>query len=151
MDNEIEPQEASEHIQYVAVEPEVEAAVPVAVEPEPAPQPEPTPVPAPASVDTQSRAGMAVSGGAVDDVFASKCVYKNAYSQKSLTVHHVQRRLVELGYHVAGADKDGWYGDLTKSAVEEFQQSINVAVTGIADLSTLEHLFKNDSNVRVNP
>jgi peptidoglycan hydrolase-like protein with peptidoglycan-binding domain len=151
MDNEIEPQEVSEHIQYVAADSNAEAVEPVAVEPETTPQPESTSESAPAFVDVESHAGMAVSGNAVDDVFLSKCVYKNAYSQKSLTVHHVQRRLVELGYHVAGADKDGWYGDLTKSAVEEFQQSIGVAGTGIADLSTLQHLFKNDSNVRVNP
>jgi peptidoglycan hydrolase-like protein with peptidoglycan-binding domain len=151
MDNEIDPQEVSEHIQYVAAEPNTEAveAVAVASEPEPEPQPEPAPTLAP--VDVESRAGMAVSGGAVDDVFVSKCVYKNAYSQKSLTVHHVQRRLVELGYHVAGADKDGWYGDLTKSAVESFQKDLGIAGEGFMTMDTLNHLFKNDANVRVNP
>ena len=35
--------------------------------------------------------------GAVDDVVLSSCIYKNDLNRRSLTVFHVQRRLIELG------------------------------------------------------
>lgn len=91
----------------------------------------------------------AVSGSAVDDVQLSQCVYKNTYSRKSLTVHHVQRRLVEWGYRDAGADKDGWYGDLTMSAVAAFQKANGLDGAGMMNAATLEALFKGDDNVRI--
>jgi peptidoglycan hydrolase-like protein with peptidoglycan-binding domain len=91
----------------------------------------------------------AVSGGAVDEVLLSKCVYRNAFARKSLSVHHVQRRLVEWGYRDAGSDKDGWYGDLTKAAVAAFQKAHGLEGAGIINAATLVALFDGDENVHV--
>jgi hypothetical protein len=92
-----------------------------------------------------------VGANEVDDVFVSKVIYKNIYQKKSLSVHHVQRRLNERGYNKAYLDKDGFYGDLTKSAMEQFQKDNGIEGNGMPDLATLNLLFENDSNVRVMP
>jgi len=95
-------------------------------------------------------AGPAVVGlGEVDDVLLASCVYKNMYARKSLTVHHLQRRLAELGYVEAGLDKDGFYGDRTKQAVNQFQVANKLNASGLMDAVTFELIFKGDPNVRV--
>ena len=71
------------------------------------------------------------------------------YARKSLTVHHLQRRLAELGYGDAAADRDGWYGDLTKAAVESFQGDNKLEATGIIDADTFKRIFAGDPNVLV--
>lgn len=92
----------------------------------------------------------AVVGNAdTDPVYLSKIVYRNIASKKSLSVHHVQRRLNDLGYTDAYADKDGYYGDLTKSAIESFQKDHDLLVTGIVDEGTLAAIFDGDPNVSV--
>lgn len=91
-----------------------------------------------------------VSGGDTDHVFLKQCVFENRYARKSLTIHHVQRRLAELGYPDAAADRDGWYGQLTKSAVQEYQQAHQLAPTGIIDEKTFVSIFAGDPNVTVN-
>lgn len=92
----------------------------------------------------------AVAGNAKKDtVHVSKAVYKNVNAKKSLTVHHIQRRLREWGFDDAYLDRDGWYGDLTKKSVTEFQESKGLPATGVADYDTLVALFENDSNVIV--
>lgn len=48
-----------------------------------------------------------VSGDDVDLVRLSMCVYKNKHARKSLSVHHLQRRLTELGHPSAASDNDG--------------------------------------------
>lgn len=90
-----------------------------------------------------------VGNGETDDVLLSKCIYKNVYSRKSLTVHHVQRRLVELGYRDAGTDKDGWYGDFTKHAVSELQTDLGIEGDGTMDAETFAAIFDGDHNVTV--
>ena len=91
-----------------------------------------------------------VGKGPRDVVYADRCVYKNPATRKSLTVHHLQRRLGELGYAEAASDKDGWYGDLTVSAVKAWQKDKGRAVTGlIADAFELAALFEGDPNVEV--
>jgi len=121
---------------------------PVAVvEPEPAVAVEPVPEPKPSKPKASTRA--AVSGGDKDDVFLANCVYKNVYARKSLTVHHVQRRLVELGYNEAYADRDGWLGDLTKAAIVKFQGDKGLNATGSMDADTFTKLFDGDDNVNV--
>jgi hypothetical protein len=95
-------------------------------------------------------AGEAVVGnGVVDVVKLSAVVYKNLYAKKSLSVHHLQRRLSELGYPEAFQDKDGWFGDKTKLALAKFQQDNNVGSNGNPDLATLKKLFAGDPNVEV--
>jgi murein L,D-transpeptidase YcbB/YkuD len=95
-------------------------------------------------------AGDAVVGnGVVDDVLVKAMIYKNIHARKSLSIHHLQRRLVELGYAAAGSDKDGYYGDATVGAVAAFQAKEGIEGNGIADGATLEAIFKGDPNVRV--
>jgi hypothetical protein len=119
-----------------------ELAVP---EPEPEPEPKPTVVPAAKAAPVPH----VVGSGDHDEVFLNRCVYKNVYARKSLTVHHLQRRLGELGYGDAMADRDGWYGDLTKESVKQFQGDNKLEDTGIMDATTFERVFAGDPNVKV--
>jgi peptidoglycan hydrolase-like protein with peptidoglycan-binding domain len=101
-----------------------------------------------AMVDLPEPAGPAVvSDGLVDPVYLSKAVYRNTLARKSLTVHHLQRRLNELGYSVAYADKDGWYGDGTQIAIDSFRADKKIEATGQIDKETFLAIFKNDPNV----
>lgn len=107
------------------------------------------PAPATKSAPVPAAVNAVVSGGATDAVHLSKCIYKNAFARKSLTVHHVQRRLVELGYKVADSDKDGWYGDMTKLAVSQFQVDNGTEGDGTMNAATFTDLFAGDHNVTV--
>jgi peptidoglycan hydrolase-like protein with peptidoglycan-binding domain len=141
-----------------AVEPE---AVP-ALEPEPvvvtqdvpvevaaAPEAAPAPAPKPKKVAARSGVGIVVSGGDSDDVRLDACVFKNMFARKSLSIHHVQRKLAELGYRDAVSDKDGWYGDLTKLAVAAFQKANNLGDSGVLDAATLHALFADEPFINV--
>lgn len=127
----------------VVEEPVVVAEEPVAVIEEPAKVSKPT------RGGTPSPVRHVVSGNDTDDVYLDKCVYKNKYARKSLTVHHVQRRLVELGYRDAGSDKDGWYGDLTQMSIATFQKDRSFAGEGCMNSETFVALFEGDQNVTV--
>jgi peptidoglycan hydrolase-like protein with peptidoglycan-binding domain len=69
--------------------------------------------------------------------------------RRSLTVHHIQRRLKEWGFRDAFSERDGLYGDLTKKSVTEFQESLGLEVTGMMDAETMTRLFEGDTNVTV--
>lgn len=129
---------AEEEVQAPDVEPEQEIAE------EPTPEPTPEPV-----VAQQPQASQAVSGEDVDDVMLANCVYKNVYARKSLTVHHLQRRLIELGYKDADADKDGWLGDETVASIKKFQADKGMDVTGSVDADTFIKIFEGDVHVNV--
>jgi peptidoglycan hydrolase-like protein with peptidoglycan-binding domain len=88
-----------------------------------------------------------VSDGLVDSVYLSKAIYRNNLARKSLTVHHLQRRLNELGYSVAYGDKDGWYGDGTQMAIDSFRADRKIKATGQIDKKTFLAIFENDPNV----
>jgi peptidoglycan hydrolase-like protein with peptidoglycan-binding domain len=118
----------------------------VEVEPEQVIVEEPMPEPV---VVEQPQASHAVSGEDVDDVILANCVYKNVYARKSLTVHHLQRRLIELGYKDADADKDGWLGDETVASIKDFQADKGMDVTGSVDADTFMKIFEGDVHVRV--
>lgn len=94
-----------------------------------------------------SEPGQAVTGD-VDEVLVSKCLYK-AVERKSLSVHHLQRRLAECGHRVVLKDRDGWLADNTVKGLRDFQAAQGLKVTGDADLATLQALFANDPNVVV--
>jgi peptidoglycan hydrolase-like protein with peptidoglycan-binding domain len=96
-----------------------------------------------------SSPGAAVSGNDVDQVLLSSCVFKNKFARKSLSIHHVQRRLTELGYAEAATDNDGWYGDDTAAAVAKFQAAEGLEATGAMDMATLNAMFHDDPNVVV--
>jgi peptidoglycan hydrolase-like protein with peptidoglycan-binding domain len=108
----------------------------------PKPKAKPKPPPAP-------RATAVVGGGEQDDVLLSKMVKDNLKGRKSLSVHHLQRRLTELGYGEAGADIDGRYGQLTEVAVAKFQKDRDLDETGAVDAETLKAIFEGDPNCRV--
>ena len=127
---------------------EVEEPKPVAVE-----EPEPEPVVVlevePIPVVAKPAEKHVVGTGDTDDVYLAKCVYKNIYERKSLTIHHLQRRLEELGYKDVVGDKDGWLGELTMMSVEKFQQDKGLAATGKVDADTFSKIFEGDTNVNV--
>jgi peptidoglycan hydrolase-like protein with peptidoglycan-binding domain len=125
---------------------EVEEPKPVVVE---EPKPEPVPVVEPTPVVAKPTANHVVGNGDADDVYLAKCVYKNIYERKSLTIHHLQRRLEELGYNDVVGDKDGWLGELTMMSVEKFQKDKGLAATGKIDADTFRKIFEGDSNVNV--
>ena len=119
------------------------------VAPAPEPTPEPTPEPAPRKRAVKSGVGIVASGADSDDVRLDMCIYKNPATRKSLSVHHLQRRLVECGFNEAGTDKDGWYADATKRAVEQYQAANNRAVTGAVDADMLVALFADEPFINV--
>jgi hypothetical protein len=140
---------AAEAVVDVPVE-VVEEEVPApAVEPEHVVVPEPTPEPQVVEQQATHQASHAVSGEDVDDVILANCVYKNVYARKSLTVHHLQRRLIELGYKDADADKDGWLGDETVASIAKFQADKGLDATGLVDADTFTKIFEGDVHVRV--
>ena len=89
-----------------------------------------------------------VTAGATDPVHLSKCV-RNDLQRKSLTVHHLQRRLAEWGYGDAYADRDGYYGDKTSKSVALFQADHKLPGEGVMNAETLKAIFEGDTNVKV--
>jgi hypothetical protein len=138
--------EAVEVVEEEVQAPDVEPEQVIAEEPMPEPMPEPVAIEEPKVTYQPSQA---VSGEDVDDVMLANCVYKNVYARKSLTVHHLQRRLIELGYKDADADKDGWLGDETVASIKEFQADKGMDVTGSVDAGTFIKIFEGDVHVRV--
>ena len=90
-----------------------------------------------------------VSKADTDEVFLSRCIVHNKRNRKSLSVHHVQRRLKEWGFSIAYTDKDGYYGDRTIEGVRQFQESLGLEATGILNAETFTRLFEGDTNVTV--
>ena len=143
----------NENIEEVAAAVEVEAPVVVVEEPTPAPvEPEPAPVIVPVEVpQPQPVVANAAVTGDVDEVYLSKCVYENKFERKSLTIHHLQRRLEELGYKDVVGDRDGWLGELTMLSVNQFQKDRGLDVTDKSiDDKTFTMIFTGDTNVNIN-
>lgn len=90
-----------------------------------------------------------VGGKKKDDVHLSRAIYKNLRQRRSLTVHHIQRRLVEWGFKEAHIDQDGFYGDRTKKSVAQFQESLGLEATGLMNAETMTRLFEGDTNVTI--
>ena len=109
----------------------------------------PAPVDAYATPGVNTSTDSAVSGNPTDDVLFSRCVYKNVNVRKSLTIHHLQRRLNALGFSDAYADEDGFYGDLTQLSVQNFQKAKGLEVTEVIDANTFSLIFEGDANVVV--
>ena len=135
----------------VAVEPELEA--------EPAAAPKVSIVPVPVDIEqviakleaeAVKPAGPFVIGNAeVDAVKVSAIKFKNLAARRSISVYHTQRRLKELGYASAGSDREGFYAEGTLAALKKFQEDNKIDGEGMPDLKTLEKLFKDDPNVKV--
>jgi hypothetical protein len=136
----------------VAVTVEVEEPIAIVEEPTPAPvEPEPMPEPIPVEEpQPQPAAANAAVTGSSDDVYLSKCVYENKYERKSLTIHHIQRRLEELGYKDVVGDRDGWLGELTMLSINQFQKDRGMEVTDkTVDEVTFISIFAGDPNVNI--
>jgi hypothetical protein len=150
----------------IVAEPVVEEAEPVAeaedaVEPVVVPEPpRRTIVPIPVNIEEviakleaeaiKPAGPFVISADAeVDTVKVSAIKFKNLSARRSISVYHTQRRLKELGYAEAGADREGFYAEGTKVAMEKFQADKGLAVEGMPNLETLEKLFDGDVNVRV--
>lgn len=141
----------------VAVEPEPEAEPAVEVEPAPAPKVSIVPVPvnieqviAKLEEEAVKPAGPFVIGNAeVDTVKVSAIKFKNLSARRSISVYHTQRRLKELGYASAGSDREGFYAEGTLAAMKKFQEDNKIDGEGMPDLKTLNKLFKDDPNVKV--
>ena len=88
-----------------------------------------------------------VGNGDTDVVKLSAIKFKNKFARKSLSVHHLQRRLNELGFSDAFADVDGYFGDLTRNALIEYQKKNDLDQTGDVSEGTLTLLFEGDPNV----
>jgi hypothetical protein len=96
------------------------------------------------------RTSAVVGNGDTDEVHLASVVYKNKYARKVLTIHHLQRRLMELGYTDGYyGDKDGYYGDPTKNSVAAFQKDRNLGDNGLMDPDTFSAIFDGDPNVTV--
>lgn len=108
-----------------------------------------TPKPATSAATVPATTYAVVGTGSADAVYASKAIFQNKLQKKSLTVHHLQRRLREWGYADAYSDVDGWYGEPTKKSVTEFQEKHGLEATGIADYATLARIFEGDTNVKL--
>lgn len=111
--------------------------------------------PKPQNVSVQEKLGLptvpyAVVGSTDTDwIDNSALVYKNVYSKKSLTVHHLQRRLTELGYDSAGAEMDGWYGDLVQLSMDQWRKDNDLEGEGVPSRAELLMIFKDDPNVSI--
>jgi len=94
-------------------------------------------------------AGPAVVGtGETDEVRLNAIVFKNLYARRSLSVHHLQRRLAELGFEQVAQDKDGYFGDPTLSAITAFQAQNGILADGLDEV-TFKKIFEGDPNVTV--
>ena len=144
--DDIEVDAPVEVVEEEVLAPVVEPEQVIVEDPTPEPTPEPVVVEQPKAAHQVSHA---VSGDDVDDVILANCVYKNVYARKSLTVHHLQRRLIELGYKDADADKDGWLGDETVASIKDFQADKGMDVTGSVDADTFMKIFEGDVHVNV--
>lgn len=106
----------------------------------------PAPAP-PAAKRVLSSKGHVVSKGETDEVLVSRLIF-GASARKSLSIHHLQRRLADLGYPEASADIDGHGGDLTARSVADWQKDNGYDV-GAITREQATALFDGDPNVTV--
>ena len=66
------------------------------------------------------------------------------YEDENDNVKIMQQRLYDLGYVDDKENITGYYGDISKEAVENFQTKNGIKATGNADNATLVKMF--DSN-----
>lgn len=86
-----------------------------------------------------------VGKGETDEVVFSRAVpLSEARTRKSLTIHHLQRRLTELGFFVS--DIDGRWQAGTQGAVEAWQKKQGDAAGRLTPKQFLA-IFEDDPNV----
>lgn len=57
----------------------------------------------------------------------------------------MQTRLYDLGYVTDLENITGYYGELTKKAVKDFQKASSIKQTGVADAATIEAMFMSNA------
>ena len=57
----------------------------------------------------------------------------------------MQQRLFDLGYVTDKENITGYYGDISKAAVTEFQKNNDLEETGEADNDTLQMMFSDEA------
>lgn len=67
------------------------------------------------------------------------------YEQENDNVKAMQQRLYDLGYVDDAENITGYYGDISKQAVSDFQKNNGLEETGTADNKTLEKLFSDEA------
>ena len=107
-------------------------------------QVEPKPVPAPIAAPAPRHV---YGKGVKDDVLYSR-VRDTTQTRKSLTIKHLQRRLVELGFTEAGADRDADFGLLTERSVHQWQEKQG-AEPSVLTPEQFSAIFEGDPNVNV--
>ena len=63
------------------------------------------------------------------------------YGSSGLDVTYIQERLNELNFDLGHTGVDSLFGKNTKWAVEKFQKSVHIPVTGVVDKNTWDKLF----------
>lgn len=63
------------------------------------------------------------------------------YGSSGLDVTYIQERLNELNFDLGPTGVDSLFGKNTKWAVEKFQKSVHIPVTGVVDKNTWDKLF----------
>ena len=67
------------------------------------------------------------------------------HGNENKNVKAMQERLFDLGYITNEEYVTGYYGDISKTAVEDFQNLNSIEATGIADYNTLVVMFSDDA------
>lgn len=67
------------------------------------------------------------------------------YEDENDNIKIMQKRLFDLGYVTDEENITGYYGDISKAAVKEFQKNNNLKETGDADNATLVAMFSSDA------
>ena len=92
-----------------------------------------------------------VGDGETDHVFYSKAkVPGRSENRKSLTVLHIQRRMMDEGFAEAASSPGGAYDVLTTRAVTQWQEARGDDATGVLTREQFDALFEGDPNVTVN-
>lgn len=86
-----------------------------------------------------------VGNGKTDTVSLS--IILDPRQRKSLSIHHLQRRLGELGYQEAVSARDGRLDKLTRNAINKWQADNGREVGADLTMQDLQDIFENDSNV----
>lgn len=74
-------------------------------------------------------------------VSMSRLVFENMFTKNSMSVIAVQARLVELGYGVAGNDRQGWLSDNTVEALKAYQKDNKLTGENPVSEETVVALF----------
>lgn len=94
---------------------------------------------------TQPSTGAAEAKSVADDYKIKLDGLSLKYEDDNDNVKAMQQRLFDLGYVDDKENITGYYGDISKAAVTEFQKKNGIKESGTADNETLTKLFSSDA------